>query len=127
MQNAPARDHHPTTSAAFRSRTSARSCRSGSSREDVASWIDKGYVIVRQAVPPGNIERLVDLLWRFDEKDPNDPSTWHAPQRREHKMKELNNAGMLGDLQSSVSLGQPDGAAHLRRFRRHLGTGRISG
>ena len=31
----------------------------------------------------------------FDEKDPNDPSTWYAPQRREHKMKELNNTGML--------------------------------
>ena len=52
-------------------------------------------MIVRQAVPAANVERLVDLLWRFDEKDPNDPSTWYAPQRREHKMKELNNTGML--------------------------------
>jgi hypothetical protein len=41
------------------------------------------------------VARLVELLWRFDEKDPNDSSTWHAPQRREHKMKELNNTGML--------------------------------
>jgi hypothetical protein len=31
----------------------------------------------------------------FDGKDPNDSSTWCAPQRREHKMKELNNTGML--------------------------------
>jgi len=58
-------------------------------------WTSKGYVIVRQAVPPGNVQRLVDLLWEFDEKDPNDPSTWYAPQRREHRMKELNNSGML--------------------------------
>jgi hypothetical protein len=65
------------------------------SASDWQHWITKGYVIVRQAAPAGNIERLVDLLWRFDEKDPNDRSTWHAPQRREHKMKELNNTGML--------------------------------
>lgn len=65
------------------------------SPEDWEHWTTKGYVIVRQAVPAANVERLVDLLWRFDEKDPNDPSTWYAPQRREHKMKEINNTGML--------------------------------
>ena len=58
-------------------------------------WTVNGYVIVRQAAPPENVRRLVDLLWAFDEKDPNDPSTWRAPQRREHRMKEINNAGML--------------------------------
>ena len=42
-----------------------------------------------------NVQRLVDLLWEFDEKNPDDPSTWHAPQRRDHKLKELNNTGML--------------------------------
>jgi hypothetical protein len=62
---------------------------------DWQHWVAKGYVIVRQAVPPANVERLVELLWRFDEKDPRDPSTWYAPQRREHKMKEINNTGML--------------------------------
>jgi hypothetical protein len=65
------------------------------SRDDWRHWTTSGYVIVRQAVPPANVERLVDLLWTFDEKDPDDPSTWLAPQRREHKMKELNNTGML--------------------------------
>lgn len=65
------------------------------SAADWQHWITKGYVILRQAVPSANVERLVDLLWRFDEKDPKDPSTWYAPQRREHKMKELNNTGML--------------------------------
>jgi len=46
-------------------------------------------------VPAANVQRLVDLLWEFDEKNPDDPSTWHAPQRRDHKLKELNNTGML--------------------------------
>ncbi|MBD05475.1 MAG: phytanoyl-CoA dioxygenase [Gemmatimonadetes bacterium] len=58
-------------------------------------WITKGYVIVRQAVPSASVDRLVNLLWAFDEKDPSDPATWYAPQRREHKMLELNNTGML--------------------------------
>ncbi len=65
------------------------------SSEDWQHWITNGHVIVRQAVPAANVERLVDMLWAFDEKDPNDASTWYAPQRREHKMAELNNTGML--------------------------------
>lgn len=65
------------------------------SEADWKHWTTKGYVIVRRAVPVANTKRLAELLWRFDEKDPDDPSTWYAPQRREHKMKELNNTGML--------------------------------
>ena len=42
-----------------------------------------------------NVERLVDVLWQFDEKDPGDPSTWDTPQRRDHAMTELNHTGML--------------------------------
>ena len=93
----PIRDAHPT------SRTSSTQLkdiqktlpRRVLSSEDWQHWITNGYVIVRQAVPAANVERLVNLLWAFDEKDPNDPSTWYAPQRREHKMTELNNTGML--------------------------------
>ncbi|MDQ6433165.1 phytanoyl-CoA dioxygenase family protein [Mesorhizobium sp. LHD-90] len=65
------------------------------SEDDWQHWVGKGYVIVRNAVPAENVKRLVDLLWEFDEKDPNDPSTWYAPQRRDHAMKELNGAGMV--------------------------------
>lgn len=96
MLNAPGRDHHPTTNASVPLRDIRKVLPLRVlSEDDWRLWIDKGYVIVRQAVPSGNVQRLVDLLWRFDEKDPNDSSTWHAPQRREHKMKELNNTGML--------------------------------
>ena len=65
------------------------------SSADWRHWVTNGYVVIRQAVPAAQVERLADLLWVFDEKDPLDPSTWHAPQRREHAMKELNNTGML--------------------------------
>lgn len=65
------------------------------SEGDWRHWITRGYVIVRNAVPQENVQRLIDLLWEFDEKNPNDPSTWYAPQRRDHMMKELNGAGMV--------------------------------
>lgn len=65
------------------------------SHDDWHHWTTQGYVIVRQAVPPEKVARLVDLLWEFDEKDPHDRSTWSAPQRREHAMRELNHTGML--------------------------------
>ncbi len=65
------------------------------SEDDWTHWITKGYVIVKAAVPRENVERLAALLWDFDEKDPNDPATWYAPQRRAHVRAELNNAGMV--------------------------------
>lgn len=97
MQQALKRDAHPTASSVT---TQLKDIRKTLplrvlSQEDWQHWITKGYVIVRQAVPQANVERLAQVLWAFDEKDPNDPSTWYAPQRREHKMKELNNTGML--------------------------------
>lgn len=65
------------------------------SKEDWAFWKENGYVVVKQAVPRENAERLAALLWEFEEKDPNDPATWYAPPRAEMKMKELTNSGMV--------------------------------
>jgi hypothetical protein len=91
-----ARDSHPTTSATTQLRDITKTLPLRVlTAADWHHWITRGYVIVRQAVPLENVERLVSVLWQFDEKDPDDSSTWYAPQRREHKMKELNNTGML--------------------------------
>ena len=97
MQTPATRDSHPTASSQT---TQLRDIQKTLplrvlSPEDWRHWVTSGYVVVRQAVPAANVERLVDLLWRFDDKDPEDPATWYAPQRREHKMLELNNTGML--------------------------------
>ena len=62
---------------------------------DFASWQTYGFVVVKQAVPSANVEALKKLLWEFQEMDPNDTSTWYAPQLRDHAMKELNNSGMV--------------------------------
>lgn len=65
------------------------------SEADWAQWIAQGYVVVKQAVPPERIAAVEAMLWAFEEMDPDDPETWQRPQRRPHKMPELNNTGMV--------------------------------
>lgn len=65
------------------------------SEEDWKFWIHNGYVVIKRAVPESNCKKLVDLLWKFEEKDPRDPSTWYTPQRAEMQMVELTNSGMV--------------------------------
>ena len=62
---------------------------------DFEHWQTYGFVVVRQAVPAGNVERLVKLLWEFQEMDPANTGTWYAKQLRDHAMKELNYSGMV--------------------------------
>jgi ectoine hydroxylase-related dioxygenase (phytanoyl-CoA dioxygenase family) len=65
------------------------------SQADFDHWQAYGFVVVKQAVPTAQIEALKKLLWEFQEMDPDDTSTWYAPQMRDHAMKELNNSGMV--------------------------------
>jgi hypothetical protein len=96
VQDLQLNNSHPTTSAEVPLHKIKKHLpRRVLSDADWHHWITKGYVIVRQIVPPANVERLASVLWEFDDKDPRDPETWNAPQRREHKMTELNNTGML--------------------------------
>ena len=65
------------------------------SAADWEHWTTQGYVIVPDAAPAENIERLKAVLWEFQELNPNDPSSWNRPQMRDHRMPELNNTGMV--------------------------------
>ncbi|WP_460953319.1 phytanoyl-CoA dioxygenase family protein [Spirosoma litoris] len=65
------------------------------SEEDWQFWKHNGYIVIKQAVPKEQAERLANFLWEFEEKDPNNPATWYAPPRAEMKMKELTNSGMV--------------------------------
>lgn len=65
------------------------------SEEDWKCWIHNGYIVIKQAVPKVNCDRLVDLLWEFEEKNPKDAATWYAPPRAEMQMIELTNSGMV--------------------------------
>lgn len=65
------------------------------SEEEWNFWKENGYVIIPNAIPKDHIEKTVNLIWEFEEKDPKDSSTWYTPPRREMKMKELTNTGMV--------------------------------
>lgn len=65
------------------------------SEADFAHWQQKGFVIVKNVISQDKVEAMKALLWEFEDKDPNDINTWYAEQRRDHAMKELNNAGMV--------------------------------
>ncbi|MEO0331158.1 MAG: phytanoyl-CoA dioxygenase family protein [Bacteroidota bacterium] len=65
------------------------------SEEDWKFWIENGYIVIKNAVPQEQVNRLANFLWEFEEKDPNNPETWYAPPRAEMKMKELTNTGMV--------------------------------
>ncbi|MFN4146645.1 MAG: phytanoyl-CoA dioxygenase family protein [Runella sp.] len=65
------------------------------SEEDWQFWIENGYIVIKNAVPKEQVAQTAAFLWEFEEKDPNDPSTWYTPPRAEMKMKELTNTGMV--------------------------------
>jgi hypothetical protein len=65
------------------------------SEEDWQFWINNGYIVIRNAVPAEQADRLADFLWEFEEKDPKDPSTWYTAPRAEMQMKELVGSGMV--------------------------------
>ncbi|MDH5609961.1 MAG: phytanoyl-CoA dioxygenase family protein [Cyclobacteriaceae bacterium] len=63
--------------------------------EQWAFWRHNGYIVLKDAVPQHQVTATAALLWEFEEKDPNDPTTWYAPPRREIEMKELIGSGMV--------------------------------
>lgn len=65
------------------------------SPEEYDRWQKFGYIVVKQAVPSENLERLRALLWEFQEMDPVDPTSWTGNKFRSHAMQELNNSGMV--------------------------------
>ncbi|HET9825005.1 MAG TPA: phytanoyl-CoA dioxygenase family protein, partial [Chitinophagaceae bacterium] len=65
------------------------------SEEDWKFWMYNGYIVIKNAVPKEQVQRLAKFLWEFEEKDPDNAETWYAPPRAEMKMKELTNTGMV--------------------------------
>jgi ectoine hydroxylase-related dioxygenase (phytanoyl-CoA dioxygenase family) len=65
------------------------------SEEDWNFWITNGYVVIKNAVPREQATRLANYLWEYEEKDPNDRSTWYRKPNVDMQMKELINTGMV--------------------------------
>tara|TARA_B100000497_G_C7686889_1_gene416538 strand:+ start:859 stop:1827 length:969 start_codon:yes stop_codon:yes gene_type:complete len=65
------------------------------SEEDWDFWTHNGYIVIKNAIPRNQALKTADFIWEFDEKDPNDKSTWYTPPRAEMEMKELRGTGMV--------------------------------
>lgn len=65
------------------------------SEGDWQRWKQDGYIVVKQAVPREQALATADFIWGFEEKDPQDSSTWYTAPRAEMQMKELVNTGMV--------------------------------
>src|SRR5580765_7694264 len=65
------------------------------SEDDWKFWIENGYVVIKNAVPREQAERLANYLWEYEDKDPNDIETWYKRPNAQMQMTELNNTGMV--------------------------------
>lgn len=65
------------------------------SEEDWKFWIENGYIVVKGVISKEQAAESAAFLWEYEGKDPNDKETWYTVPQTAHKMKELNNAGMV--------------------------------
>lgn len=89
---------NPSTATSSRQRLNDRSNKTPLrvlTEEDWEFWLHNGYIVIKNAVPREQVKRTADFLWEFDEKDPNDKTTWYAAPRAEMQMKELTGTGMV--------------------------------
>ena len=63
--------------------------------DDWHFWRENGYIVIKGAVPKEQARQTAEFLWEFEEKDPQDPSTWYTAPRAEIQMKELAGTGMV--------------------------------
>ncbi len=65
------------------------------SMDDWHFWRENGYIVIKGAVAKEQARQTAEFLWEFEEKDPQDPSTWYTAPRAEIQMKELAGTGMV--------------------------------
>ena len=58
-------------------------------------WVQKGYIVIKNAIPKKQAEETANFLWEFEEKNPKDVSTWYSEPRAVMQMKELAGTGMV--------------------------------
>ena len=63
--------------------------------EDWNFWLHNGFVVIKNAVSREQAQKTADFLWEFEEKNPNNPGSWHTAARAEMQMKELQGTGMV--------------------------------
>lgn len=67
------------------------------SEDDLKSFDENGYLIVRDAVPPENYAAVVAAIWEFLEMDGDDPKTWYPAHRNRGGLVHLHQHQSLWD------------------------------
>ena len=67
----------------------------GLTEEQWKFWINKVYIVIKNAIPREQAKSTANFLWEFEDKNPEDPTTWYTAPRAEMKMKELAGTGMV--------------------------------
>ena len=65
------------------------------SEADWRFWVENGYVVIKNAVPRQQAQKLAAYLWEYEDKDPKDSDSWYKKPNAQMQMKELNNTGMV--------------------------------
>lgn len=64
--------------------------------QSMKSFFDEnGYLIVKQAVTSKSCERLIDDIWRFIGKSPDEPNSWYLPAKGMDQLWDHQNSGMI--------------------------------
>ena len=59
------------------------------SPDELEHFETEGYVVLRQAVPPGQVAAAVDAIWQFLDMDRHDPDDWYRPPHGPSGLVEL--------------------------------------
>jgi hypothetical protein len=62
------------------------------------------YVILHDAVPPANLQAVIDDVWGFLEMDPEDSGTWYKQQAVAEGQRPPHGAGGMVEIYQSQSL-----------------------
>lgn len=63
--------------------------------ENWSFWRENGYLHLQNVVPAKLINPVIDLIWEFQEMDPDDPESWYRRPPARVEMEELNFSGMV--------------------------------
>jgi phytanoyl-CoA dioxygenase PhyH len=85
--------------------------------EDHAFFAEHGYLVIPNAVPQGNLDAVIDLIWEFLGMDRNDPEDWYREPHRVGGMVEVYQHQALWDNRQHPRL--------YRIFSEILGTRRL--
>jgi hypothetical protein len=74
--------------------------------DEHAFFRSNGYIVLHEAVPPENLQAVIDLIWKFLGMDPNDPRDWYRPPLTPGGMIEVYQHQALWDNRQSPRVHQ---------------------